>query len=92
MVIDFLEPDQSQSEVAAQLGITRKRVSQLELAALAKLHVLWMGDELDHGRITEEHELRLLIAHCKNSRRRVPRPPRMVTETFYDQEKRCSSY
>lgn len=76
----------SQSEVAEQLGITRGRVSQIELQALAKLHVLLMGEDLDEGRITERRELRLLVAQSKNAQRKKPRPPCEVVERFRERE------
>lgn len=65
----------SHEEIGERLGITAKRVWQHETMALAKMHALLLGEELDDGGLRDPDELRRVIAHCRNALRDQPRRP-----------------
>lgn len=64
-------------EVAVLLGVTPQRVSQIELRALAKIHVLSQEDDVE---ALEPEELRLLIQHCRNALLKHPLHPQLINE------------
>jgi hypothetical protein len=68
-------------DIAAQLNISSGRLGHMDRRMNTLLHILLAGELLDDGQLDDNPKaLRLLVAMCKNLKRKTPLAPATVME------------